>query len=149
MQPVALSALLAGAATFASTLPGDHPVTVAETQALVLADADRISQVLRNLLNNAAKYTPPGTPIEVAVIQAGPRIRIEVIDSGPGIHPNDLKRIFEKFGRGRDQSGKSVAGVGLGLYLSRRIVQAHGAELEVYSTLGVGSVFAFELEVVT
>jgi PAS domain S-box-containing protein len=149
MQPVALSALLAGAATFASTLPGDHPVTVAEIQSLVRADADRISQVLRNLLSNAAKYTPPGTPIEVCAIPAGRRIRIEVIDSGPGIHPNDLKRIFEKFGRGRDQSGKSVAGVGLGLYLSRRIVQAHGAELEVYSTPGVGSVFAFELEVVT
>ena len=149
MQPVALSALLAGAATFAGTLPGDHPVTVAETEALVLADADRISQVLRNLLSNAAKYTPPCTPIEVAAIAAGRRVRIEVIDSGPGIPPNDLKRIFEKFGRGRDQSGKSVAGVGLGLYLSRRIVQAHGAELEIHSTPGVGSVFAFELEVVT
>ena len=64
-----------------------------------------------------------------------------------GMHPDDVGRIFEKFGRGRDQSGRQVAGLGLSLYLSRRIVQAHGAELSVDSTPGVGSVFAFDLEV--
>ena len=74
-------------------------------------------------------------------------MRIAVADHGFGIHPDDVARIFEKFGRGRDQSGRQVAGLGLGLYLSRRIVQAHGAELCVDSTPGVGSVFAFDLEV--
>ena len=66
---------------------------------------------------------------------------------GYGIDAHDLARIFEKFGRGRDRSGRRVAGVGLGLYLSRRIMQAHGGDLAVASTPGEGSVFGFELEV--
>jgi signal transduction histidine kinase len=74
-------------------------------------------------------------------------VHIAVADQGPGIHPDDVPRIFEKFGRGRDRWGRTVAGVGLGLYLSRRIVQAHGAELDVDSTPGLGAVFAFDLEV--
>ncbi len=75
-------------------------------------------------------------------------MRIEVADEGYGIHPDDMRRIFEKFGKGRDPAGKKVPGVGLGLYLSRRIVQAHGSELSVESIPGEGSVFAFELDVV-
>ncbi len=59
-----------------------------------------------------------------------------------------MARIFEKFGRGYDEAGQKIPGFGLGLYLSRRIVNAHGGELEVQSKLGEGSVFAFELEVV-
>ncbi|HEX6292219.1 MAG TPA: PAS domain S-box protein [Herpetosiphonaceae bacterium] len=148
-RPMPVSALLASAATFAETLPGAHPVTLdVATKATVLVDPGRVGQVLRNLLSNAAKYSPPGTPIELRAFSVGKRLRIEVVDHGPGIHPDDLRRIFEKFGRGRDQSGGSVAGVGLGLYLSRRIVQAHGADLSVSSALGEGSVFAFELEIV-
>jgi PAS domain S-box-containing protein len=148
-RSVSVRALLAPAATFTEALPGRHPVTLTLTaQVNVLADPERIGQVLRNLLSNAAKYSPDGTPIELRALLNGQRLRIEVSDGGPGIHPDDIQRIFEKFGRGRDSSGRGVAGVGLGLYLSRRIVQAHGSELEVRSTPGVGSVFGFELEVV-
>jgi signal transduction histidine kinase len=75
-------------------------------------------------------------------------MRVEVVDQGYGIEPADLERIFEKFRRGRDPKGRKVAGVGLGLYATRRILQSHGSELMVQSTPGVGSVFAFELEVV-
>ena len=74
------------------------------------------------------------------------RVRIEVADHGCGVHPDDAERIFEKFGRGRDQPGQKAYGVGLGLYLSRRILQAHGSELTLNSTPGTGSVFGFELE---
>jgi len=75
--------------------------------------------------------------------------RIEKLlnDHGPGIHPEDVVRIFEKFGRGRDRDGKKIAGVGLGLYLSRGIVQAHGGDITVSSVPGEGAVFGFELEV--
>jgi signal transduction histidine kinase len=148
-RPVPLDVLLADVAAFAKTLPGGHPLnaTVANDEQ-VWADPERISQVLRNLLGNAAKYSPAGTPIELRATADAGRVRIEVADHGQGIHPDDVARIFEKFGRGRDQSGRKVAGVGLGLYLSRRILQAHGSELTLASTPGAGSVFGFELKAV-
>jgi signal transduction histidine kinase len=150
VQPraVPVSTLLADAAAFARALPGAHPLTTTlATHAWVWADPERIGQVLRNLLGNAAKFSPAGTPIELlAALHAG-RVRIAVADHGFGIHPDDLARIFEKFGRGRDPSCQKIVGVGLGLYLSRRIVRAHGGELSVDSTAGTGAVFAFDLEV--
>ncbi len=152
--PVPMDALLDAAAAYAATLPGDHPFdTVVGTNgdsdaasALVLADQERIGQVLRNLLSNAARYSPEGSPIELRAIPLAGRIRLEVADRGRGIRPDDLPRIFEKFDRGRDREARRTSGMGLGLYLSRRIVRAHNAELTVNSTPGEGSVFAFELE---
>lgn len=149
--PVDLDILLADAAAYASTLPGAHPLTTKiSARGRVLADADRIGQVLRNLLDNAATYSPEGAPIELRATPAGStndaakRVRIEVADRGPGIRPDDLGRIFEKFGRGK--TDEEVAGTGLGLYLSMRIVRAHGSEITVDSGPGQGSVFAFDLE---
>jgi signal transduction histidine kinase len=147
-RPVPVERLLADAAAFARTLAEDYPLTIARTtDERVLADPERIGQVLRNLLGNAAKYSPPGTPITLRAERRRGRVRIEVEDKGPGIHPADLPLIFEKFGRGVGDSANHIPGVGLGLYLSRRIVQAHGAELTVVSTPGAGSTFGFELEV--
>jgi signal transduction histidine kinase len=159
LRPVPLKMLLDDAAAFFRTLPGDHPLVievgvelVEEREERVWADAGRIGQVLRNLLSNAAKYSPEGAPVELrAMLETGDRaerVRMEVADSGRGIHPADVARIFEKFGRGRDASGRKVPGVGLGLYLSRRIIRCHGGDLTVRSTSGAGSVFAFELEAV-
>ena len=145
-RPMEFRELLEAAEAFAGTLPGDHPLTVVPAQARVLADPARIGQVLRNLLGNAAKYSCPGTPIELRAKREGGRVRIEVADRGMGIQPDELDRIFEKFARGRRVAGREVAGAGLGLYLSRRIVREHGAELVVSSTPGEGSVFGFELE---
>jgi signal transduction histidine kinase len=147
LRPLPIGALLADVAAFGKTLPGDHPLILpAFTRDLIRADPERIGQVLRNLIGNAAKYSPAGTPIEVRIRRHGPRLRFEVIDRGYGIAPEDLQRIFEKFGRGRDQSGQKMPGMGLGLYLSRRIVRAHGSDLTVQSTPGIGSVFGFDLE---
>jgi signal transduction histidine kinase len=147
LRPVRISALLGTVAAFTRTLPGAHPVT---TQIIgpdwVLADQERIGQVLRNLLENAASYSPIGTPIDLRATARGSRMRIEVADRGPGIPPHDLRRIFEKFGRGRDERGERVPGVGLGLYLSRRLVRMHGSELTVEPRPGGGSTFAFELK---
>ncbi len=159
LRPVPLKMLLDAAAAFFRTLPGDHPLVIEVGTELaqgreerVWADAGRIGQVLRNLLSNAAKYSPEGAPVEIRVMletgDRAERVRIEVADSGRGIHPDDVARIFEKFGRGRDASGRKVPGVGLGLYLSRRITRCHDGELTVRSTSGAGSVFAFELEAV-
>jgi signal transduction histidine kinase len=147
-RPVPVSVLLADAAAFARALPGDHPLTTTlATYEWVWADPERIGQVLRNLLGNAAKFSPAGTPIELRAALHEGRVRIAVADHGFGIHPDDVACIFEKFGRGHHPSGRTVAGVGLGLYLSRRIVRAHGGELSVDSTSGGGAVFALDLEV--
>ncbi len=147
--PISVDSLMAEATRFAETLPGDHPIsTKIATDGRVRADPGRIGQVLRNLLSNAAKYSPPGAPIELRAMRNAGRIRIEVADYGYGIDPEDVTRIFEKFGRGRDRSGRGVAGLGLGLYLSRRIVRAHGSDLTVTCVPENGSVFGFELEVV-
>jgi signal transduction histidine kinase len=146
---VEVGELLSGAAAFVETLPGNHRLTVkVGTDAQVLADPHRIGQVLRNLLTNAAKYSPENAPIELRATPGGTpgRVRIEVADRGAGIHPDDAARIFEKFGRGRDRTGRKVAGAGLGLYLSRRVLRAHGSELTLDADPGGGSVFGFDLE---
>lgn len=149
LQSVPVTTLLASAAAFLRTLPGDHPqILDIGTEAMVRADPERIGQVLRNLLSNAANYSPNGTPIVLRAIDQGAHIRIEVADRGFGIEPDDLSRIFDKFQRGRAEPVRHIAGTGLGLYLSRRIVRVHGAELTVSSTLGQGSTFGFALEVV-
>jgi signal transduction histidine kinase len=149
VQPTPLLLLLNNATAFACTLPGNHPLTLhLDRNVTVLADPERIGQVLRNLVSNAAKYTPDGTPIAVRAVLQGMHVRVEVVDTGPGIEQRDMHHIFEKFGRGRDQLGRAVPGIGVGLYLSRRIVRAHGFDLTVTSTPGRGSTFGFELEVV-
>jgi len=169
---VPVDELLDAAARFAVTLPGDHPLSLeypsgggqwdgvragyadpfifggTASGPEVWADPYKIGQVLRNLLANAVKYSPEGAPIELRAVpdEVVRRVRIEVVDHGPGIHPDDVERIFEKFGRGRDAEGRQVAGVGLGLYLSRRILQAHGSDMAVDNRTGGGSVFSFDLE---
>ena len=148
--PVPVRTLLGDTTAYAMALPGNHPLAIEDgTDVAVRADRMRIGQVVHNLLTNAAKYSPPGTPITLRTTRRGARVRIEVVDRGYGIHADDLPRIFEKFSRGRDVAGEKRAGVGLGLYLSRRIVRAHGSDLTVDSTPGLGCVFGFELEVVT
>jgi signal transduction histidine kinase len=159
LRPVRVSELLRTAAVFNLTLPSEHPLTTRivgpdqvpadpEQMRPVLADPERIGQVLRNLIENAAKYSPREAPIELRASAQGNRMRIEVADRGPGVPPQDLHRIFAKFGRGRDEWGERVPGVGLGLYLSRRLVQMHGSELTVEPRPGGGSTFAFALELV-
>jgi len=159
LSPVRVGDLIDDALMAATAhAPGKPPLITLDgidPEARVLADRDRIGQVLRNLLCNAAKFSPEGTPITLRAAQASEgRIRLEVIDHGPGIHPDDVPRIFEKFWRGRNGDGNGraarppVAGGGIGLYVSRRIVRAHGSDIEVRSRLGAGSVFGFELDVV-
>jgi signal transduction histidine kinase len=146
---VPVRTLLAAGATFAGTLPGDHTLTTTiMTDERVWADAERVGQVLRHLLSNAARYSPAGAPIALRAMRRGERVRNEVADQGYSIHPADRARIFEKFGRGRDQVKRKVAGAGLGLYLAERILRAHGSELTINAIPGAGSVFGFDLQVV-
>jgi signal transduction histidine kinase len=115
--------------------PPDPPVTVR-------ADPERAKVVLSNLLANAVRHTPRGGEIEVRARAAGEDVRFEVRDTGEGIPREHLDRVFEKFFR---VPGARSGGVGLGLYVSREIVRAHGGEMGVESELGRGSTFWFTL----
>jgi signal transduction histidine kinase len=146
-QVVPVQSVNIDAAAFLQGLPGSHPLIASgAVTSFVRADGVRIRQVMRNLLSNAAKYSRDGTPVDVCVEHCGRTVKISVTDRGEGIRPEDLSRVFERFGRGRDQLNGSTPGLGLGLYLSRRIVQAHGSDIRVESRLGSGSTFSFELE---
>ncbi|HVX97695.1 MAG TPA: HAMP domain-containing sensor histidine kinase [Polyangia bacterium] len=107
--------------------------------AAVSCDRDRIMQVLGNLLGNAIKFTPPGGRVALHARVRDGAIRFEVEDTGAGIRPEHLPHVFERF-RSFD-----ARGTGLGLFIARSLVVAHGSELHVRSTLGFGSAFWFEL----
>ena len=105
-------------------------------------DRLRIEQVVINLLANAMKYAP-GKPVTIAVAKAGGGALVSVQDRGPGIAKEDLHRIFDRFER--VETSKNVGGLGLGLYISRQIVEAHGGRLRVESEPGSGATFTFDL----
>jgi two-component system, OmpR family, phosphate regulon sensor histidine kinase PhoR len=108
-------------------------------------DPPRLRQVLVNLVENAIKYSPSGGRIEVRVIDGPDELRIEVRDEGLGIPHSEQGRIFEKFYRLDAEMTRGVGGSGLGLYISREIVEQMGGSLSVRSTRGVGSTFAVTL----
>ncbi|HCF58742.1 MAG TPA: hypothetical protein DFS52_12215, partial [Myxococcales bacterium] len=111
---------------------------------LIDLDADRIERVLANLLSNALKYSTPGSPVRVRVERRGDEAVVSVSDEGPGIAPGELARMFERFYRS-PSSQKRAEGLGLGLYISRLIVEAHGGRVWAESELGKGSTFGFSL----
>jgi two-component system sensor histidine kinase KdpD len=120
--------------TVAVSLPDDLP--------LVPMDALLMEQVFLNLLDNAARYAPPASPIEVSAAVAGAKVVVEVSDRGPGLAPGDEARVFEKFYRGRSVRAR---GVGLGLAICRAIVQAHGGSISAENRPGGGTTFRFTL----
>ena len=113
----------------------------------VQVDRDAITQVVLNLLHNAVKYTGAVKKIRLRARQAGKAVAIEVVDNGPGVRPQDRKRIFERFYRADDLLSRRTEGTGLGLAISKRIVEAHGGKIELDSRLGEGSTFRVLLPV--
>jgi len=108
----------------------------------VLADPERLPLVFDNLIENALRYSPPASRIEVAALPQQDRVRFEVTDGGPGIPREYQERVFERFFR---MPGARGEGIGLGLYISREIVAAHGGEMGVEDAPGGGSRFWFTL----
>jgi signal transduction histidine kinase len=119
--------------------------SVAEPLPLVRGDRERLRQVLGNLIENAVKYSPAGELVRVNAYRHGRDVVVDVTDAGPGIAREHQRLIFEKFGRVASNGGKP--GTGLGLFIARSIVEAHGGTLEVRSTPGRGATFTVALPV--
>lgn len=151
-----------GAATKEVTLE----TTICESLPVVWADADRVMQVLTNLLGNALKFTPEGGRITVDVARRNPDptetigptdrrsplsgegyIRVAVSDTGPGIPGDDIEQVFDKFYQTDHSMTRKTGGTGLGLPICREIITKHGGRIWAESTLGSGSTFSFELPV--
>jgi two-component system sensor histidine kinase KdpD len=109
-------------------------------------DVDRITEVVVHLLDNAAKYSAPDTPIHITAELRDSEIVTSVADHGPGVDDMEQEMIFEKFYRGRDHR-MIIQGTGMGLPIAKAIVELHGGKIGVTSQLGRGSLFYFSLPV--
>jgi two-component system sensor histidine kinase KdpD len=121
--------------TVTTTIPPDLP--------LVPLDPILIERVVANLVDNALKYTPAGSPIEISAGRDGDGIVVEVADRGPGLPSGDEGKVFDKFYRGI----RSVTGSGLGLAICRGLVEAHGGRIDAVNRPGGGAIFRFTLPV--
>ncbi len=117
-----------------------HPVHIT-------GDPDRLGQIMHNVLNNALRHTPPGGEITVRVREdrSSGWVRVEITDTGPGIPPEHLPHVFDRFWRGDPARTREAGGTGLGLAIVRSLVEAHGGQVGVTSTPGRGSTFWFTL----
>jgi two-component system phosphate regulon sensor histidine kinase PhoR len=111
----------------------------------VVADRNALEQVLTNLVGNALTYSPDGASVTVRAVVQGDRVHISVEDTGPGIEPQHLPRLFERFYRADAGRSRGLGGTGLGLSIVRHLVEAMGGHVGVDSTPGVGSTFRFDL----
>jgi signal transduction histidine kinase len=110
------------------------------------ADAGRVEQVVENLLSNAIKYSPAGGPVEVQLAQDAGSALVKVRDYGIGLPPGVENAIFEPFGRAPNAAARNLPGLGLGLYICRRIVELHGGRIVAESEGdGFGTTFRFWL----
>jgi len=124
-------------------------LNVPEIDKEVYGDRDRLVQVLGNLLENAVKYSPDGSDIYVGVEDRGDQLVTSVCDRGIGIPADELGQVFERFHRGRQVSSTNYGGLGLGLYITKQIVERHGGTIWVDSKERAGTTFFFSLPVVS
>jgi signal transduction histidine kinase len=149
LSEVALPTLLRSAVSMHSERASrggiDIDLTTEPEEITIAADERRLRQVVFNLLSNAVKFTPPDGRVDVSARLDDGQVEIAVADTGPGIAGEDLQTIFEEFEQAGD--GKQAEGTGLGLPLSRKLVELHGGRLWAESEPGHGSIFRFTLPV--
>jgi two-component system, OmpR family, sensor histidine kinase KdpD len=129
----------------ALTVDHDLVTDVEPTLPPVMADPQRIAQVLTNLVNNAAKYSPPDTRIVISARVEGDALQIDVIDEGPGIPPNERARAFEAFHRLGSPLAQEAKGVGLGLAICKGLIAAHGGRIWIEDKPAPGTTVCFTL----
>jgi signal transduction histidine kinase len=123
--------------------PGKPDPTTVDDDIIVIGDRTRLEQVAANLIDNAVKYTPAGGRVDVTVGREAGQVVLSVRDTGVGIRPDELPRIWDRLFRG--DASRSERGLGLGLSLVRAIVEAHDGMVEVQSEPGKGSTFTVRL----
>lgn len=128
-----------------------HPIhlKLLEDPVISMADADRMGQVLHNLISNAVKYSPDGSPVQISAALEGGAIRIDIADNGLGIPEKDKDRIFRKFYRVENNDRKKIPGSGLGLPIAKEIVEGHSGQITFVSRQYGGSIFTVWLPVYT
>jgi two-component system sensor histidine kinase KdpD len=143
-EPAAISGLIRRVVERLEPQLAAHPVTLAIPEGLPLVPVDvvEIDEVLSNLLENAANYTPPGTPIRISARQTEAAIGVQVADAGPGIPAAHLPHLFDRYYR---VHAGPTGGTGLGLAIAKGIVEAHGGHIAVESRPGHGTTFTFTL----
>ena len=150
-QPLPVAELLGQVVTAHAALAEAHDIRLAlsiDGEPVTDADPLRLRQILDNLVRNALRYTPPGGRVDLHAHQLGDRVLIEVSDTGIGIEADDLPHVFDRFWRAEKSRNRETGGSGLGLSIVRRLVDAHGGDIAVTSTPGVGSVFRMTLPAV-
>jgi signal transduction histidine kinase len=115
----------------------------------VVADPDRIGQVLSNLLTNANKYSPQGARVRLTAAKVGNQVEFAVADNGPGLDPDELDHVFERFWRAQSGETQEVGGTGLGLAIAKSLVELHGGSISAASEEGKGATFRFMLPIAT
>jgi PAS domain S-box-containing protein len=143
-EPVHVASLVAQAVAAVHELAPEREFAL-DVAPRLLADADpsRIDQVIRNLLHNAVKYSPADSPIEIAAAARDDMVEVAVRDHGPGLDADELPFVFERFRRGKRTIASGTPGMGVGLYLARHIVEAHGGRIWVERAAGGGTRVAF------
>lgn len=146
-EPVALGVVAQHVAQLLGDISARHTVEahVGEDLPTVLADYERIEEVLRNLTENAIKYSPNGGHVEIAARATSDEVIVSVTDEGMGISSDDRERLFERFSRLDSRLVSQMKGTGLGLYICKAIVEAHGGRIWAEAAPGRGSRFSFSL----
>jgi two-component system phosphate regulon sensor histidine kinase PhoR len=149
MEPVAVTELVREVVESARDRVQDDgrviELTLPAEECLVAGDREALARAVGNLLDNAVKYSPASTPVEVAVSAADGLVTVSVADSGPGIPKSEHGRIFRKFLRGSSARALNVKGTGIGLAMVRHIIDGHGGRTVVDSEPGRGSRFVIAL----
>ncbi|MFL6229306.1 MAG: ATP-binding protein [Pyrinomonadaceae bacterium] len=151
LVPTDMPALVGEICEAMSTMAGERGVAVAchfpDDLPKALADRAKLRRVLVNLVSNAVKFTRKGGSVDINGAREGRFVRVNVADTGIGVPPEDLPRLFDKYEQASTRAPRSERGTGLGLYITRQLVELHGGEITVESEVGKGSTFSFTIPV--
>ncbi|HVG28971.1 MAG TPA: ATP-binding protein [Pyrinomonadaceae bacterium] len=151
LAPTELPALVGEICEAMGTVAGERGVTVdchfPEDMPEVTADRAKLRRVLVNLVSNAVKFTPKGGRVDISGERQGALVRVQVSDTGVGVAAEDLPHLFDKYEQGSSRAPRREKGTGLGLYITRQLVELHGGEIKAESEVGKGSTFSFTIPI--